>query len=647
MIKLMNLTKQFFSKLCADHRGGALHEFAITIPVVLVTIFGIIDFSRYLSAKSLLTYGAGDVAQLASTFADLDKEPTDSQHENPTVQAAVNNLINRIKTSSSISRLLPSEEISQSMSAAGQPVIEVKIPPGPNRKDAMLKQPIEIIVRTKFSFVTPLIPDKTIEVRGLAYRELGITPSAPVAVDCRGFPISKGLNITCPCQHRPTDPTIVDPEKAGDNGDGCGCLSNLVDRNPDPAILDCGCSSPNMVFSPENQECLCNQSTTCPLGQTYNNTTCQCEGNACNSGQVFDGTKCQCDPTQVQPGSSFWQTAFMACLAQGKGLAPNPTGSPTSWQRCDCGNNCPNQVNAWSTDCGTCPPANTCVNAQGLPCEGNGGFFHYTDPNGPAPTNLCVCKIGNELYTGDDNKENPKLAVECAKSGRFYNPRNCSCNDCRPGQVVDPWSLNNNTGSWCWCGNGVQQPCWDQGLRYKDDCSGCDSGCPANTVLDVSLNLCICSTAFRQACAAQGMTLLTSYGVPAYSCACNAAAPCTAMQEVDILRNDCVCKFKTFPDGDAYCQSQGNKYFDAATCTCKSCTAPTAINAQRTGCQCATTCPAGFAQNPSTASSGACDCYCEFTSNHQPVNGTCPPQLGCTPESGGGWTCGGGNQEDK
>ena len=102
-------------------RAVTMLESAITIPVVLVTIFGIIDFSRYLSAKSLMSYGASDAAQLASTIADLDKDPTDSTHENPLVTNAINALTDKIRSSPNLGKLLSATQDANSASPSSPP----------------------------------------------------------------------------------------------------------------------------------------------------------------------------------------------------------------------------------------------------------------------------------------------------------------------------------------------------------------------------------------------------------------------------------------------------------------------------------------------------------------------------------------------
>jgi len=50
----------------ASDRGSVVVEFALVVPVLLLIVFGIIDFGRALNAQIVLTGAAGDAVRLAA-----------------------------------------------------------------------------------------------------------------------------------------------------------------------------------------------------------------------------------------------------------------------------------------------------------------------------------------------------------------------------------------------------------------------------------------------------------------------------------------------------------------------------------------------------------------------------------------------------
>ncbi len=55
-----------------DEHGIAIMEFAIVFPLLIIFIFGIVDFARYFTLQSILNKGAEDGARAAATMANLD-----------------------------------------------------------------------------------------------------------------------------------------------------------------------------------------------------------------------------------------------------------------------------------------------------------------------------------------------------------------------------------------------------------------------------------------------------------------------------------------------------------------------------------------------------------------------------------------------
>jgi Flp pilus assembly pilin Flp len=60
-----------FLRGCRQERGAAAVEFALVLPVLLLVIFGIIDFGRMLAAKIALTEAAREGAR-ATALVDTD-----------------------------------------------------------------------------------------------------------------------------------------------------------------------------------------------------------------------------------------------------------------------------------------------------------------------------------------------------------------------------------------------------------------------------------------------------------------------------------------------------------------------------------------------------------------------------------------------
>jgi hypothetical protein len=51
-------------------------------------------------------------------------------------------------------------------------------------------------------------------------------------------------------------------------------------------------------------------STTCPIGQIWNGSTCVLDPKQCPTGQYWDGAACQTDPTYVPPTSTTTSTVI-------------------------------------------------------------------------------------------------------------------------------------------------------------------------------------------------------------------------------------------------------------------------------------------------------------------------------------------------
>ena len=426
-------------------QGGASSlEAAICLPVILLAVLGLIDFSRYYALQNSLTAAATKAASFASVIKNLDKDDTD-----PLFASAKEAVIAHGKTSAAALSGKTSSDFS----------VQVVLPESP-RPINMRDKPIEVITSSQFNFITPFISlfsdsgSFKITRTSYVFREQPWSSSTPVALDCRGNPLDLTdtfKDIPCSCSSDPTNPMLTT-----DSNGACKCITS----SPDPKDSPLQTTLPNGGI-----QC------SCPAGREFKNsykyvtydtlvpvTERRRYGCACPNAELaytawcpfFDSTDCSChicDPRTSRPDIEGNRPNWCQCkesminYCASLGMGVSVTGGPSG------------------ESSGAC----VCVPMPACPPD-----LRVYDPTKFGTT--CGCK-----------KDSP---ISCPL-GQVLS--NCACSTCPLGTIP------NESQTACVCPpptSPAPDPIMERNIHTY-----CNWICPANGVLEQSENGSFCKAA--------------------------------------------------------------------------------------------------------------------------------------------------------
>jgi hypothetical protein len=629
--------------------GATIAEFAIIIPVLLVLIAALIELSHYFIARSVLTAGVEQAANMAAFedglnaagFNGLSNNDAEKRVlERALERAAVNfhtGIVDALTPGTSAPGYIPP-------TANGKVVTNIQLQIGEenfigefNDGDSenvdlnvwMHENPIVITMEASFPSLFSglgLIEDWKIVVRSAAFRERPQQNSIARLIDCQGNEINADMNVPafCPCIFAASDPHAY-----SDNSGQCGCIPPFVPNdsvNPN-GLLDEGeiCTCPSGTSPAEDSGCACDE------------TICTDAGLLPDPNSPFPGCGCRCPD----------------------GLLPN--ASPVT-NLSDCGCN----IGGYEPPLFQQGPEGACIcdpggwNSHGLGCSAPGQQWVSTSPPGMS----CECECSDyalyhsEVCANNDAslRQGVSGACICVCDLEAYQTEVCDLQeDSQHKQAV-------KNGFYCGCSCDVE-------LFAQEQCNGANE----NAVL-LNDGSCECQCAINEAtCQEEGKVFdsancacvsLDECGSEGVECECTPNA--YACDQPDhVVLSDCQCGPCESPNGtphslwipnadgsacvcdhDAlqdYCFNQNRLVSDSGECTCIDCPSGFTFDAGQCVCnQNAATClPPRIPIN----NGEICDCQCQLSChltmilNQEDCECQCPDGQTFVPNGCGGEDC--------
>ncbi|NDC38774.1 MAG: hypothetical protein EBZ48_12100, partial [Proteobacteria bacterium] len=274
------------------HRGATSVELALVLPIVLLLLFGAIEFSRYAAARSILESAVQNAASLASIIPGLDDEggllllsnneyapgstlqlcqsgpdASPCQNQEQALQAVIDKALDVAK-SAGLTYQGDTGNLADTRITAYQVALPERGPEDPPLLvDRLLQKPIVVKVQGDFMSLIPGLPKIVISAEAPTYRDVRKAFTMPIDPMC-------GNN--CPCPGRDYKWLLT--------ASGCVCRSDLGLQMQDG---DCKCLNLNHIPSPSG--CVC--PSPCTGGKLQNPNTCAC---SCPAGLQDNNGVCQC-----------------------------------------------------------------------------------------------------------------------------------------------------------------------------------------------------------------------------------------------------------------------------------------------------------------------------------------------------------------
>jgi len=635
--------------------GVSILEFTFVFPIFLILFGAVIDVSRYLAVKALLTHGVQNAAALAAVVDGIDSSDRESTVFIQARSAVLDEALSPVKT------FVSTESGSGMQYLNSAP--EVRLPPvvtSVSTRQSFMREPIEVEMNATVHTFLPLFPTLRVRVMATAYREPRQIPTLPVRTDCNDHPHGSELYGTeaCPCGTNAYwnfasgecncyislsggIPITGDPELACHCPENyklqpysigsvyAYCVCNITDANCGVGwrantaqdVCDCVCdTAKGFVASGEdcvcpagrvvntNGECVC--ADACGANFVLNTSSCAC---GCYSPFVLAGDECRCpggthqsgedcvcnEPDPPCEGGQVMNTD--TCICECPDACPDGTyQDPVS---CTCG--CPSDSRVFDGTSCQCDPEITCDSPKmvdtsdedcGCICpprmtDDGSGGCQCSNPNEIIEEGACIC---------------PEL--QCPPN-QHQSEGYCGC-ECNPGLIrEDEYSV-------CQCINENHVIEGDGSCGCAEDPSICTGGrvlnpetcsceCPVGSSPDASGD-CRCSAANHQIIGG----------------ACECVQPqCASNTYWDEASCSCLCRPDFTLGGSGSCTCTNTYKVDLGDGTCGCATSADSCAADRVFSDevCACICPEG--SNPDAT--GECECNEE---NYEVVNGQCECQ---------------------
>lgn len=183
--------------------GAALAEFALALPFILLFLISIVDLTRYVAARAVLSRGAQEALEVAIRIRNFDLDVTSTSAPEWNKYLAAHNTISaaglRVATSAflrrsngngtSFANLIPATVTVGSSSLQGptsdvlilrpgdrgtmgaESINYVPLPSGKNFTEAIRNEPMVVEMRAQIKLLTPMLGTVTVVGRAVGYRE--------------------------------------------------------------------------------------------------------------------------------------------------------------------------------------------------------------------------------------------------------------------------------------------------------------------------------------------------------------------------------------------------------------------------------------------------------------------------------------------
>ncbi|MGI6524414.1 MAG: TadE family protein [Bdellovibrionota bacterium] len=644
-----------------QQHGAVLVEFALGGLLFFTLIFSMIDLSVFFYNRSAMRNAAQQALELASVIEGLDVAESidqsgniqrDYKYADEKIIQKAEELLSSFKLGSLRIRSNSNETIN--FRGEEKPLgIYLDVPGGDTiaeRNTRLDSEPIKITILAKYKASTPFLPELPIVVTEAAYRELRTKSNLPVALDCKGNPITdlSKAPTTCPCTES-SDPNAV----LTTGSTSCSCQVNgksISNYKYDPVTKSCGCYGGNGLLN--GDVCICalkEDGSDCTEDNQYlDGANCSCKQKECKgSNQVVEKNsgKCLCGITSGDCKEDY--RLVKTTLEDGIQCNCEP-----------CGENAhrygfKNEDDDTENDDGETDEGlfNTCVCDAPETCGDDMIMLPYNKNKQDGATIGCLCQSCHGGKRGDVDKDGIANECDCSgvtcASGEWKDPETCACIAC---------STNSNAK--------MEAP---EGATSAEDCT-CQSYtvCPNNQKMDAS---CICTS-----CG----TNKHRYGTKDSekeekkfnTCVCDPYTKCGKNQTMDKNcnckdcgshatrakdSNSCVCinditnpnQYTPSVNGGCACNTTDSNieyknctgsgsYFNTKTCRCESCGV---TNSTRKDPQAETN--GVKSDNVYSCSGEECGCIC--LSGNEISNGSCGcndiSTYNCGKSGNGNWFC--------
>ncbi len=608
--------------------GATMVQFVLVIPVVLLTIFSLIEIATYLVARGMAESAAQQALSQAAIMPGL--EDADAAG----LQAAETELTQVVRKQTTTAFLKDYiDKAGESCSALGcvrSVDVEFQENPDLTLEQNLVNNPITISVESEYrpltSFLFPGVGGFTIATEVKGYREPRFNSSLPLAADCNG--IVGGPNENCPCPSDLGNSMLF----VGDDGQ-CDCQPGLRKVDNGDGSFSCECPGDRMQWDPNNKSCEC---ILCPSNSASAPDSCACHCNAGFEQGEGDDENCYCKEPRIQDGAQCNCPPDPSC----------PEGSSPKGPNCECDCDDP-EAEMCGGECVTCPDGLFVLNdcSCGV-CESDEVACGNSDP-------VADCYSGSPCTNGTvkyDDSGNCSICecqegfVECSEgcvqecdncTGEVMNFSTCTCEAGSSGHEL--------------CGAGDSQIC------LEDPCP--DFASRANSTWDEESCTCKCDPGFDPFVGQDGLTRCKEACPVGQkfdengNCICEDLT-CPSKQETVKIGNQCVCACNptdtlncqiaggdmdtdtcecTCPDGGQYCDSGS-----AAACVPVTCSDPRKEpDLNECGCvcksefprecgeKCYANCPTG---QTFECSNGTADCKCPSGETKCTKDGLCYPK---------------------
>ncbi len=459
-------------RLQNDQDGATIWEFALVLPLLILFTLGLMDFSRYLTARAILNSSANRAVSLAAVVEDLDTDcrflPDGDQSAcGSRRESAITSVLTTARQMP-LRTMIGDKAANSSMYFVGGddtvPAVELmlgasdirayykkgdtadpkysfdaELPNGPSLTAELRERPIEVTLRAEVRpylwFLGPL------QVSGFAsgFRERRSAPSFPKRIDCVNDAVAAGEEGTtvCPCKDYPDDGSKVESEEGV-----CSCREGLIYVEQPDGSFTCECPGDNFLMPDNSGRCTNCQFATaeeasCGENQIFDQNNCACIDCPNQEMANEEGTSCSCPANFITENECTGEKQIVDLLNCKCFNCPGATVANDQHTTCvcqaDCDPNAGEYLNASQCRCESCAPPkvvknNNCV--CDVECAENEVIDYVNCRCTPCPPrttkvgNSCVCEAWGT----------------CNEQTEILNLSECRCDACPPDHVP-VWGL--------------------------------------------------------------------------------------------------------------------------------------------------------------------------------------------------------------
>ncbi|MGI6524552.1 MAG: TadE/TadG family type IV pilus assembly protein [Bdellovibrionota bacterium] len=610
--------------------GATMVEFAIGIPIFLILILGIIDFSFALYAKTTIQNAAEQAAQLAAVVPDLEDVVKDlcvvnmntgqeecsevGIQENAPAMISIRDraykymegfLIGTLNDKEIEERKVNDKGVVQLLAvrddeqgkATDKGIIEIKLPvqgakyalegeateESKSLRDGLTRIPIEVTVHTKYKTLSPWIPDFVFTAKASAYRELSTKSNMPPLLECE-----KDEDGKCLCKPELINCNTAYQVAIRDERGVCACVNNTTNCGPNEVLYtDEEGSGCRCLYDIEGSGFVCAG----VVGTYETGGGCYCNNCAENQEYSAEDNSCVCDYSKL-----VWKEVGDSICCDNS-ANPTPTDlKPTDEATFE---GCKTVVNS-ACQCVQCG-SNAHASEDGLECVCNDNYVKN------ASGNCQICNRGSVKKSdgaGNEWCECEKGLCKSLTPSSQIPTCDCDCEDNQTVQVIDGhWTCvdcpegtersANSSSLYCACSDPAKK-----GRTARDSCD-CykiytlkeyfkeNSNCYDPDHQKVNQDNCMCECDVSKLGGLDGDKMLQAHLIKnndKYTCelSCDPngckgnKVPSKKSKTITINEKKetkyyCECQCPKYRDSQDDCTRQGASIFNAETCSCDSC----------------------------------------------------------------------------